>query len=298
MVKSRQSTQLSAAECAHRLGLTVRALRVYERYGLIVPKRSARGWRTYDPADLLRLNAILALKRLGMTLTQIRQALNGATPPLAVVLRQQLEASRTRKATTDKLIGLIELALSRLRDRESLSIHELCALPVEHVDQWAGSATTHQEFQVDSIKMKHYESSQWHFALDIPERWNAFPPVSANSPSEVLRFASNEHGTHILIIFRHAHDPNRSKQSHSDKAQQILVDKGFGRFVPGTTTLGSRSALTLDFDKPQGNGTWSCRHYFVAEGTLAYTLGFGSTDKAGMFELFDRMAKSFEILPE
>jgi|GEM_PF-1272086 hypothetical protein len=54
----------------------------------------------------------------------------------------------------------------------------------------------------------------------------------------------------------------------------------------------------FDFDKPQGDGTWSCRHYFVAEGTLGYTLGFGTTNRAGMFELYDRMAKSFEILAE
>jgi hypothetical protein len=54
----------------------------------------------------------------------------------------------------------------------------------------------------------------------------------------------------------------------------------------------------LDFDRPQGDGTWSCREYFVVEGTLGYTLGFGTTHKAGMFELYDRMAKSFEILAE
>ena len=54
----------------------------------------------------------------------------------------------------------------------------------------------------------------------------------------------------------------------------------------------------LEFDRPQGKGTWSCREYFLAEGTLQYTLGFGTSDKAAMFELYDRMAKSFEILPE
>ena len=34
---------LTAAECAARTGLTVRALRVYENYGLITPGRSAAG---------------------------------------------------------------------------------------------------------------------------------------------------------------------------------------------------------------------------------------------------------------
>jgi hypothetical protein len=49
---------------------------------------------------------------------------------------------------------------------------------------------------------------------------------------------------------------------------------------------------------PTDDGTWSCRHYSVAEGTLRYTLGFGTSNKVGMFELYDRMAKSFEILAE
>jgi hypothetical protein len=56
--------------------------------------------------------------------------------------------------------------------------------------------------------------------------------------------------------------------------------------------------LVLDFDRPQGDGTWSCREYLLVEGTLAYTLGFGTTNKAAMFDLFDRIAKSFELLPE
>jgi hypothetical protein len=54
----------------------------------------------------------------------------------------------------------------------------------------------------------------------------------------------------------------------------------------------------LGFDRAQGDLTWSCREYFIVEGTLGYTLGFGTTNKAGMFELYDRMAKSFEILAE
>jgi DNA-binding transcriptional MerR regulator len=298
MAKKRSSTPLGAAECARRTGLTVRALRVYERYGLIAPKRSARGWRIYDASDLIRLNAILALKRLGMTLTQIRQALTGNTPPLGRVLRVQLENSRARKADADKLIALIELALSRLRDRDELSINDLCALSVEQTDHWPLAAIQCKEVPVDMIKMKHYESSQWHFALDIPERWNSFPPVSSNSPAEVIRFQSHECGNHILIIFRHPCDPMQPMRSRSEQVRQQLAGKGFGNFVSGATTLGTRSALTLDFDRPQGDGTWSCRHCFVTQGTLAYTLGFGTTDKAGMFKLFDRIAGTFEILRE
>ena len=144
--------------------------------------------------------------------------------------------------------------------------------------------------------MKHYQSSEWNFSLDVPKRWNSFPPVSNNSPYELIRFASREGGTHLLIIFRKPHDPKQSLKALPEQVQQVLAGAGFGNFVTAETTIGPRVALMLDFDRPQGDGTWSCREYFIIEGTLSYTLGFGTTNKAAMFELYDRMAKSFEIL--
>jgi hypothetical protein len=145
-------------------------------------------------------------------------------------------------------------------------------------------------------EMKHYESAEWNFALDIPKRWNAFPAVPTNSPYEVIRFSSHEGGTHILIVFRMPLDPQRPLKEVSEMAQVTLATSGFGNFSSAETTIGSRPARTLDFDRPKGEGTWSCRHYFVAEDTLGYTLGFGTSNRAGMFEIFDVMAKSFEIL--
>jgi DNA-binding transcriptional MerR regulator len=40
------ATGMTAAECARRTGLTIRALRIYERRGLIRPARSAKGSRS------------------------------------------------------------------------------------------------------------------------------------------------------------------------------------------------------------------------------------------------------------
>jgi len=41
--------------------------------------------------------------------------------------------------------------------------------------------------------MKHYESSDWNFALDIPRRWNSFPTVPTNSPYEVTGLTDLSH---------------------------------------------------------------------------------------------------------
>jgi DNA-binding transcriptional MerR regulator len=78
---------LTAAECAALTGLTVRALRVYEREGLLNPGRSAKGWRRYGPQDLVRLNTISVMKALGLTLGQIRELLRATNPSLLSVLR-------------------------------------------------------------------------------------------------------------------------------------------------------------------------------------------------------------------
>ena len=171
------------------------------------------------------------------------------------------------------------------------------------------------KYKMNNTEMKHYKSSEWGFALDIPRRWNSFPPVPTNNPYEVIRFASREDGIHAIIIFREPYDPKQTLKQHSDQIKRILTSKGFGNFVTAETKIKSRAALILDFDRAHEEANlpiilvgeryvlrperrWSCRHYFIARGTLAYTLGFGTTNKAGMFKLFDRIAKSFEAQTE
>ena len=122
--------------------------------------------------------------------------------------------------------------------------------------------------------------------------------VSNSSPLEVIRFASKEEGNHLVIIFRGPRDPKKPLKEACDQAQKILAGGGFGNFSTIETTIGTRAALMLEFDRPQDGGTWSCREYFVAEDTLQYTLGFGTNKRDGMFELYDRMARSFEFSAE
>src|ERR1051326_3674757 len=59
---------LSPSEVARRFGVSIKALRLYERRGLIKPLRSAAGWRAYGPGQIGRLHQILALKQLGLSL--------------------------------------------------------------------------------------------------------------------------------------------------------------------------------------------------------------------------------------
>jgi DNA-binding transcriptional MerR regulator len=128
MPKPKRPASLSAAECARRTGLTVRALRVYERHGLIEPARSGKGWRCYGPRELQRLNVIVTLKAFGMTLAQIRTLLATKTPPIARVLQMQLRACNARKDAADRALGLVQTALATIESGRPLSLEELCNL--------------------------------------------------------------------------------------------------------------------------------------------------------------------------
>jgi hypothetical protein len=93
-------------------------------------------------------------------------------------------------------------------------------------------------------------------------------------------------------------DPKKSWREVSNQVQEVLAKNGFANFTTAETTIKSKEVFTLDFDKPHVDGIWSCRHYFVAENTLGYTLGFGTTNRTSMFGLYDRIAKSFTVTAE
>ena len=68
--------QLTVGKLARRTGLTVRTLHHYDAVGLLVPSmRSGAGYRLYGEADIERLHRILALRQMGLSLTDIGTAL-------------------------------------------------------------------------------------------------------------------------------------------------------------------------------------------------------------------------------
>jgi DNA-binding transcriptional MerR regulator len=108
---------------------TVRALRVYENYGLIAPGRSAAGGRRYGAQELLKLNEVGLLKVLGLTLTQIRDlARRPSLPTLPQLLELQLDTWKHRRAEAEPDRAVVEAALRQLQRGRSLSVEELCSL--------------------------------------------------------------------------------------------------------------------------------------------------------------------------
>jgi DNA-binding transcriptional MerR regulator len=68
---------LTASEAATRLGVSAKALRLYEQRGLVVPGRTTAGWRAYGPEEMARATEIVALRGLGLSLAQVARVLEG-----------------------------------------------------------------------------------------------------------------------------------------------------------------------------------------------------------------------------
>ena len=130
--QEKDGERLTAAECAARTGLTIRALRVYERYGLIAPSRAASGWRHYGRRELTRLNTVCVLKTAGLTLAQIRATLRHEDPPLQAILQAQIENWKTKKEEAERGRRIAESALQRLHAERALCVDELCELIRSH----------------------------------------------------------------------------------------------------------------------------------------------------------------------
>ena len=102
------------AEMARRLGVSPKALRVYERSGLVRPHRTAAGWRAYGPAQQARLHQVLVLKRLGLSLARIGELLAGKLQSLDAVLALQQQVLEGRRAETDRSLALLSAARAKL----------------------------------------------------------------------------------------------------------------------------------------------------------------------------------------
>jgi DNA-binding transcriptional MerR regulator len=136
-------------ELAGQLGVTTKAIRFYERIGLLPdPPRTSSGYRSYEEADVDRLVFIKTAQRLGLTLDEIKEIIafrdRGEQPCgyVADVLQRQvtdldrriremralrdelrrLQARAAQGATTEsKFCGVIEHPHLRHKGDEAVS---------------------------------------------------------------------------------------------------------------------------------------------------------------------------------
>ena len=122
----KERAEFSISELATEFDVTPRAIRFYEDHGLLAPKRAGQR-RIYSLRDRTRLKLTLRGKRLGLTLSEIRELVDmyepgrGERPQLARFLAV-LESHRTSlmQQRTDIEAQLTELQLFEKKIRKQL----------------------------------------------------------------------------------------------------------------------------------------------------------------------------------
>ena len=122
---------LSIAEVRVKTGVSARTLRYYEELGLLPDvRRRAGGRRVYGPDEIERLDFIQRLKKLGLSLSEVKElnavyAIGGSTHDMLRRLEELLDGHRAElDARIEELIAL-RSEIGRYRDHVD---HRLRAL--------------------------------------------------------------------------------------------------------------------------------------------------------------------------
>ncbi|MFF0555976.1 MerR family transcriptional regulator [Streptomyces sp. NPDC020472] len=115
----------SIQEIAKKAGTTSRTLRHYGERGLLEPSRiGANGYRYYDQAALVRLQRILLLRELGLSLPAIAEVLAGQRDTSAA-LRTHLALLEQERERIGRRIASVRTTLRKTERGEELMADEV-----------------------------------------------------------------------------------------------------------------------------------------------------------------------------
>lgn len=102
-----KSRYLTAGEAARALGISAKALRIYERHGLIAPGRTPSGWRSYGAAEMKRAAEIVELRSLGLALVEIGAILGADRRRREILLEEHRLRLGQEKRRLDAILHTI-----------------------------------------------------------------------------------------------------------------------------------------------------------------------------------------------
>jgi DNA-binding transcriptional MerR regulator len=115
---------LKIGELARRTALSVRTIRFYEQVGLLTPpSRTEGGHRIYAAGEVAQLQRVSSLRRLGLSLAQVGEVLEGGVDALGVV-QLQLQRLRERVRVEQLLCRRLERISTQLESGERVSVDD------------------------------------------------------------------------------------------------------------------------------------------------------------------------------
>ena len=118
-VSSPPAVTYTIGELAREFDLTTRAIRFYEDCGLLQPQRRGRQ-RIYSPRDRTRLKLTLRGKRLGFTLSEVKDLVDMYESPrdTQAQLKKLLAVLAVHRAQLEQQMSDLHVTLDELRAHE------------------------------------------------------------------------------------------------------------------------------------------------------------------------------------
>lgn len=136
----------SIQQIAKLAGTTSRTLRHYHDIGLLAPSRiGTNGYRQYDEASLLRLQRILLLREMGLSLPQISDVL-AREVSVPDALEKHLAWLRDERSRLARQIAAVESTITAVRGGEELMAENMfdgfdhTAYRDEVIERWGADA--------------------------------------------------------------------------------------------------------------------------------------------------------------
>ena len=122
-MKHSDSTTFTIAELAQEFDVTPRAIRFYEDHGILAPTRAGAGGlkRVYSARDRTRLKLTLRGKRLGLTLSQVRELIDMYESPkdATAQARRFLNVLVQHRAALEQQREDIQVTLAEISQHEA-----------------------------------------------------------------------------------------------------------------------------------------------------------------------------------
>ena len=195
----------SVGDVARLTGVTVRALHHYDAIGLLVAKRSAKGYRLYDDAAVARLHEIIVGRQLGLSLDELKAQLDDPSHDRIEALRAHRRRLHERLEDTQSMIAAIDRALAQRRGvpMTDADIQEIFDGfdPSEHEaeakERWGDT----EAFAESARRTKSYGKEEWRAIKDemeaIDARFIALMEAGVSPSSEQAREVAEAHRQHI-----------------------------------------------------------------------------------------------------
>ncbi|PJE95251.1 MerR family transcriptional regulator [Streptomyces carminius] len=143
--------------------VSVRMLRHYDAIGLLRPARTdpASGYRHYEAGQLARLNRVIALKDLGLTLQQVKSVLDErvSTEELRGMLRLRRAELEAAMAEAAARLARVEARLRTIESEGHMPAHDIVvkSVPPVRVAELSGIADSYEPEDITPVIQPLYE---------------------------------------------------------------------------------------------------------------------------------------------